>query len=646
MANAAPPLQLVLIDEDATFRSGFCLWIEPIADVQLVAESGNGMEALERCRDWLAEASDPASAPRLVIISASLGRDDSSQLQGLALCRHLRDRHSALPILLLGTATEPIVLAAAQQAGASGYCSKQSEPTLLLDVIQRVALGQSYWPARAAASGAVGQAEGRTSIRKSIPGFLSGTRRNLRYRGIQQIEQALAEVNAELRYGNLTVWDQAVLAGRRRELRTARWMVLRLLATPALSDPMSSEPLPEPRWGEPLSSSRGQNTDPRGGTVSGGTVSASNMTGGSPSGASSSGGRGGVPPEGGALQPRPEGGAIAPEAASIDASITARSLRAVLFDAILGHLQGSIENRTDSPMETDILRGDKKRDLFYLILRKLEDLLEDLRLSQWAPEQLTEKRSQILLDLWEAVVTDFFGKYYTVPTLTGDVELVALLLEEAPVVDAEILDRIPYVPDLLAHLLFQTPLLIDGVSYTAGNPEAVLRAELLLSHMVIQVGNAVVQPLLNQVADFEVIKQAFYDRRLLSSREIERFRNDLSWRYRTDKYFAEPKDMFESQYRLLTFQPFGIKQQSIYAPRRGELEQLQGVPYLVTLALETRDAIAPRVRAAVSVVGSGLVYLLTEVIGRGIGLVGRGIAKGVGNVVQDTRYSRKSERQR
>lgn len=56
---------------------------------------------------------------------------------------------------------------------------------------------------------------------------------------------------------------------------------------------------------------------------------------------------------------------------------------------------------------------------------------------------------------------------------------------------------------------------------------------------------------------------------------------------------------------------------------------------MVTLALETRDAIAPRLRTAFSFVGSSVVYVLTEVLGRGIGLVGRGVLKGVGNIRQE-----------
>ena len=117
----------------------------------------------------------------------------------------------------------------------------------------------------------------------------------------------------------------------------------------------------------------------------------------------------------------------------------------------------------------------------------------------------------------------------------------------------------------------------------------------------------------------------------MSSREIERFRNDLSWRYRVDRLVHEPKAIFESRYNLFILTADGINRTSLYAQRRAELAQLTGIPLDVTLALETRDALSPRVRNVVSFVGSGVVYFLTEVVGRSLGLVGRGILQGMGS---------------
>ncbi len=118
----------------------------------------------------------------------------------------------------------------------------------------------------------------------------------------------------------------------------------------------------------------------------------------------------------------------------------------------------------------------------------------------------------------------------------------------------------------------------------------------------------------------------------ISTRDIERFRNDLSWKYRLNNYVKEAQRIFESRYELFVLAPRGIAKISIYAPRGQELAQLSGIPLVVTLILEFRDAIAPRLRSLLSFLGSGFVFILTKIIGRGLGLIGRGILQGIGSV--------------
>jgi hypothetical protein len=322
-------------------------------------------------------------------------------------------------------------------------------------------------------------------------------------------------------------------------------------------------------------------------------------------------------------------------------TVSARDVRSTLFDTVSAKLQGGLENGTDVALEIDILRLDKKRDLLYLILRKVEDSLDELLYSQLEFDQLEPRRLLILQDLWQATVIDFFGRYFVLQVDGYTVDVVDSLLQDAAIVQIAILDKVPGVTELFKHLLFQTPLVVDSVSYPSGNPESLNRAEILLENLLIQVANATIQPLLNRFANVETIKQNFYDRRLLSSREIERFRNDLSWRYRLERYVREPTDIFESKHTLFVLTGRSIRKTTIYAPRAQELEQLSGIPYAVTLALEARDAVSPRLRSVVSFVGNGVIYVLTEVIGRGIGLIGRGVIKGIGNVWQDGRFNRR-----
>jgi DNA-binding NarL/FixJ family response regulator len=592
------PFQLVLVDEDPVFRSGLRICLEDIADLQVIAEAEDGTAAL-RILEELNTSVD------LVILDVGLGRGDREVMQGLDLCRRLRSRYPDMAVLLLSALPEPVMLAAAQRVGANGYCARNLEVNELIAIIRRVAAGLSYWMPLDRPSSLTSPTP-RPIPRPRRP--FARLRRNLRISGLQQIDAALTEVTALLHSLDLSDLDRVLLSGRRRELLAARWLVTRLLATPDLPE---SRQEPDRQALETRELPVQTGTQPARPSATG-----SALTSNAPSSA--------------LVRPATASSVLLPQ--------PDREVRSILFDAISAKLQLSLNNGTETPMETDILREDKKRELFYLVLRKLEDLLDELRFSQVDAEQLASKRSLLLLDLWQTTVIDFFGKYSTLTIAGFEVEIVDEILQDMAIVQTEILDRIPSVVELLQHLLFQMPLVVDGTPYPPGNPESLARAELLLENLMIQVANAVIQPLLNRFANVEAIKQSLYDRRLLSSREIERFRNNLSWKYRLEKYVREPTNIFESRYSLFVLAGRGIKKTSIYAPRNQELQQLSGLPMLVTMALETRDAVAPRVRSAVSFVGNGVVYILTEVIGRGIGLVGRGVIKGIGNVWQDGRF--------
>jgi len=564
-------LNLLLIDDDPIFGAGLRVVAPQFPDLQSIAIARSPQDALQ-----ILQSGEPPVT--LVILDLGLGRLPNDGISGLELCEQLKTQYPHLPILLLSSFLEPVLLAAARQLGVEGYCPKGCAVSELVDAIRQVAAGRSYWNSQFVVSPLLATLSPQSRTQAGVlPTWLN----NIRLSGVRQIEAALASVTEELQNGRLSVLDRAILAGRRRELKAARGLLNKLLGQPTIVLVMPQS--------------------------------------------------GGVGEQGTSLL-------------SLRSNLEGDTWRSQLFDNTFAKIQYGVQNLTNVPLEIDIFRSEKKRELLNLVLRKLEDVLNDLRFSQVQPSQLQELRSAILQDLWQTTATDFFGKYYTLRVGERDLEVVNIILQDAELVQIEILKKIPLVIDLFSHLLFAMPLTIDNASYSVGTPSALARAELLLQNLVIQVANAVVQPLLNHFADVETIKQNFYDRKLISTREIERFRNNLSWKYRLDKYVVAPTAIFESQYNLFVLDGIGIIKTSIYAPRVAELKQLSGIQLAVTLALETRDAIAPRLQAVVAFIGSAVVYLLTQVVGRGIGLIGRGIMEGIGNSLQESRFGKNSDR--
>ena len=125
---ASRPIKIMLIDDDAVFRLGLKIWLDRFTDLAVVADKDTGTAALQALETKVLEADTAGTATEkpidLIILELSLGRADFSQIQGLTLCQELRAQYPQIPVLILSSLTEPVLLAAAQQAGAAGYCAK------------------------------------------------------------------------------------------------------------------------------------------------------------------------------------------------------------------------------------------------------------------------------------------------------------------------------------------------------------------------------------------------------------------------------------------------------------------------------------------------------------------------------------------
>ncbi|MFN6461189.1 MAG: DUF3685 domain-containing protein [Nostoc sp. DedVER02] len=566
-------LKLLLFDQDPIFRLGLRLALEAIPNLEVTAVVETDTTALQILAEIAQE--DPKQV-NLLVLEFGNGRSTTSQQLGLQFCRQLKALYPNLPILLLSSVREQGLLLAAKSIGVNGYCPKGTPLTELVAAMQKVADGGDYWfrDTEAIATPNSTDAINRVSPRSPLP--FSKLRNNLHLSGIAYIDATLAAVTAQLQVPGLPVLDRAILAGQRRELLAARWLLNRLLVP---SQQRQEEHIPPAD--EPLTPSLSS-----------------------------------------AIQQRE----------TVSPLLSPGTLQSELFASCITKLQFPLRNVTDMPLEIDIFREDKKRELFYLILQKLSQQLDELRASQIEINQLYEVKITLLCDLWQAAITDFFGRFSRIRIGNKNIEIVNLLLQNTEVVQRDILNNIPLVCELYSYLLFQTELNIDNTSYPVVSAEAKSQNLMILENLLIQIANGVVQPLLNSLADVELIKQNLYGRQFISTREIERFRNDLSWKYRLRNYINEPKAVFESRYDLFVIAPRGIANTSVYAPRNQELAKLSNIPLIVTLLLEFSDAIAPRLKSLLSFVGSGIVFILTQIIGRGLGLIGRGILQGIGSV--------------
>ncbi len=393
-----------------------------------------------------------------------------------------------------------------------------------------------------------------------------------------ELEETLHAIESELANPNLSDWERVFLVGRKRELLTARWLSNRLVA--------SEITLPEDNAA--IESSKTEI----------------------------------IPLATTELAPLP---------------VFADSANKTIFERVVTDIQIGLNNRTQILLEIDILRPEIQKSLCHLILKRLSETIPQIPIAS----TLEQDYLPYLQDLWSWSTSYFFAQYYGQLNTEENQQLTSLVEQEFEIVKQNIFNYLYGIPDLFDYLLGKPGLMIDNISYQSDAPEAITRIEFLLHNLLLNLANGVMQVMLNNFYDLEVFKYKLYKPEYRSDRELARFRNQLSWKYRQETYFTHPQNIFESRHRLFVLNSGVIRTMYVYAPRKAELEQLTGIPWLSTIVIEIRDAIAPLVRKFIALAGNTVVFVLTQVIGKGLGLVGQGIIQGIGSTIKDIPRNKK-----
>jgi DNA-binding NarL/FixJ family response regulator len=127
--------RILLADDHAVVRRGLRLVLDAEPDLQVVAEAGDGREALEIA------ASETVD---LAVLDVSMPR-----LTGLQVARELSARRPELPILILSMHDNEEYLFEALRAGASGYVLKSAADHDLIEACRSALRGETFLYPRA-----------------------------------------------------------------------------------------------------------------------------------------------------------------------------------------------------------------------------------------------------------------------------------------------------------------------------------------------------------------------------------------------------------------------------------------------------------------------------------------------------------------
>jgi DNA-binding NarL/FixJ family response regulator len=121
-------IRVLVADDQALVRGGFRMILDAQKDIEVVAEAGDGREALEKAREL---------RPDVVLMDIRM-----PELDGLEATRRLR-RADGPRVLVLTTFDADEYLYEAMQAGASGFLLKDVRPEQLAEAVRVVAAGDA-----------------------------------------------------------------------------------------------------------------------------------------------------------------------------------------------------------------------------------------------------------------------------------------------------------------------------------------------------------------------------------------------------------------------------------------------------------------------------------------------------------------------
>jgi DNA-binding NarL/FixJ family response regulator len=127
----ATTIRVLLADDHLTVREALAVLVDSQPDMQVVAQAGDGNEAVERARQI---------RPDVAVIDLSM-----PAMNGLEVTLALKDALPATRIVMLTRHGEYQYIQQLLRAGANGYVLKQSASEELLQAIRTVASGKSYF---------------------------------------------------------------------------------------------------------------------------------------------------------------------------------------------------------------------------------------------------------------------------------------------------------------------------------------------------------------------------------------------------------------------------------------------------------------------------------------------------------------------
>lgn len=123
-------IRILIVDDHKILRLGLAQILNYCHGIEVVADYGNGISALQ----WLR-----SNDCDIVLLDIAM-----PGMSGIDVLKQIREENPKLPVLIISSYPEDQYAVRLIKAGAAGYLNKESAPEGIVDAVRRVASGKKY----------------------------------------------------------------------------------------------------------------------------------------------------------------------------------------------------------------------------------------------------------------------------------------------------------------------------------------------------------------------------------------------------------------------------------------------------------------------------------------------------------------------
>ena len=300
----------------------------------------------------------------------------------------------------------------------------------------------------------------------------------------------------------------------------------------------------------------------------------------------------------------------------------------VIYKRVKERLQDDLTNSTDELAALYSLNKSKRCNLLKTLLKEFSTIIIKLDSKNNREKGLEEILQSITPELRANTLRNFIDSYDRLKKNGVDVFISDFLVHNA---DLGILDdELPSIALIIDPILNNKPILLDGDYLSIEDPRSIIQLETFILNWIFRTAEIVSEEIISSCSEWPELRKYFLNKELVSTRELERKRNHINTNNQLQSLFKKPVRLYESKRLYYTVKNNKIEKIITLEPRDDELKKLDWAQRQIAFIIELRDALAPQVQAIIQYLGDLIVLILTKVVGRSIGLIGRGIAQGMG----------------